>query len=103
MRKIINILIVSLIATTTFAQVGIGTTNPQEDLHISGTTSSIRIESLNSTNNVFNDGIKLAPAYVDGNADILPGNGTRSSGQEPLKTTSLHLKIPCLKMHPYEM
>jgi hypothetical protein len=84
MKKLIYILLISLITTTSYSQVGIGTTNPQQDLHISGTNSTIRIESLNSTNNTFNDGIKHAPAYVDGNGDITLGNGTGSSGQEPL-------------------
>ena len=33
-----------------FAQVGIGTTDPQETLHISGNSSTIRVEGLNSEN-----------------------------------------------------
>ena len=68
-----------------FAQVGIGTLNPQKELHIAGDNSTIRIESLNSTNNsTYNDGVKPAQAYVDGNGDITIGNGTGSSGVEPL-------------------
>ena len=49
-----------------FAQVGIGTTQPQQDLHIAGDTSTIRIESLNATNIPFNNGIDLAPVSIDG-------------------------------------
>lgn len=66
-----------------FSQVGIGITTPSEELHIGGSTSTIRIESLNSINNINNDGVKLAPVYVDGNGDltITPPNGT---GGEPL-------------------
>ncbi|NND61735.1 MAG: hypothetical protein HKN48_00925 [Flavobacteriaceae bacterium] len=67
------------------AQVGIGTTNPQEDLHVAGNSATIRIESLNSTNNsTYNNGVDLSPAFVDGNGDITIGNGTGPSGQEPL-------------------
>jgi len=66
-----------------FAQVGIGTTTPEKELHVAGGTSTIRIESLNSTNNVNNDGVKLSPVFVDANGDltITPPNGT---GGQPL-------------------
>lgn len=38
------------------AQVGIGTTEPQKELHVAGAESTIRIEGLNSTNNSDNFG-----------------------------------------------
>jgi hypothetical protein len=63
-------------------QVGVGTVNPQQALHIAGQNSTIRIESLNSINSDLNDGIKLAPAYVDGDGDIslfASGNSGTSS------------------------
>lgn len=61
-----------------FAQVGIGTTQPQQDLHIAGDTSTIRIESLNATNNPFNNGIDLAPVSIDGfgNFTLVPQYNT---------------------------
>lgn len=64
--------------TTCFSQVGIGTNNPQEDLHIDGVNSTIRIESLNSINNPLNDGLKNARVYVDanGNFTLTPPNFT---------------------------
>ncbi len=66
------------------AQVGIGTVNPEEDLHIAGASSTIRIESLNAINNpTYNNGTDLAPVFVDGNGDIVLGNGSGASGQEP--------------------
>lgn len=46
------------------AQVGINTSNPQQELHIAGATGTLRIESLNATNNSFNGG------DVDGNGDL---------------------------------
>lgn len=63
------------------AQVGIGTANPLADLHIAGTTSTIRIESLNSTNQpVLNDGLKLAPAFVTADGDITISPSGYSNG-----------------------
>ena len=54
-----------------FSQVGIGTNEPQKDLHIAGQYSTIRIEKLNSVNSPqYNDGIKPAPAFVDGNGNL---------------------------------
>lgn len=66
-----TLLLLLFITFHSYAQVGIGTSDPQADLHIAGTTSTIRIESLNNTNQpVLNDGIKLAPAYVTADGDI---------------------------------
>ena len=53
-----------------YAQVGIGTTNPLQELHIAGTTSTIRVEGLNSINNSNNNGTDLASLAVDTNGDI---------------------------------
>ena len=64
------------------SQVGINTTDPQEALHIGGQNSTIRIESLNSVNSpIDNDGINLAPVFVNANGDIVinDGSGTGSS------------------------
>ncbi len=46
-------------------QVGIGTTNPQSTLHIAGSSSDLRVDGLNTTNNSFNNGIDLEPVYVN--------------------------------------
>ena len=75
--------IVSIVGPS-FGQVGIGTTNPQEDLHVAGTNSTIRIESLNATNSSYNDGVNLAPVYVDGNGDLTLGDGSPAGSSEPL-------------------
>ena len=67
------------------AQVGIGTTNPQKELHIAGASSTIRIENLNTTNSAaFNDGVKISPVFVDGNGDLTLNSGYGSAGVEPL-------------------
>lgn len=60
---------------TSFGQVGIGTTNPQQDLHVAGKTSTIRIEGLDDVNNPLNDGPgNLTPVYVtnEGNLTLTP-------------------------------
>ena len=57
------------------AQVGIGTTNPQQELHIAGTNSTIRVEGLNATNNPNNTGgTDTFPVHVDANGDFVIPN-----------------------------
>lgn len=46
------------------AQVGIGTTNPEADLHVTGPTSTIRIEGLSAAN----DPLNANPPNTDPNA-----------------------------------
>lgn len=83
MKKLIYIFV--LFSTVCAAQVGIGTVTPLEELHVAGATSTFRIESLNSVNNsTYNDGVNLAPLYVDGKGDITLGNGTGASGTPSL-------------------
>ncbi|RTY95968.1 hypothetical protein [Flavobacterium sp. GT3R68] len=78
MRKTILLLFIPVLIQ---AQVGIGTVNPQADLHIAGTTSTIRIESLNSTNQpILNTGSKLAPAFVTAEGDITVSPSGYSTG-----------------------
>jgi hypothetical protein len=78
MKKYYLLTIVLLSSISFYSQVGIGTTNPQEDLHISGTNSTIRIESLNTVNNPLNDGLKNARVFVNGNGNftLTPPNFT---------------------------
>ena len=83
MKRAILIILICQFCWMSKAQVGIGTVTPAEDLHLAGSSATMRVESLNSTNNAFNDGTKLAPAYVDGNGAITIGNGTGPGG-EPL-------------------
>jgi hypothetical protein len=78
---------VSLLFTAIFcnAQVGIGTITPQSELDIAGANTTIRIEKLNSINGAsFNDGIKPAPAFVDGNGDIIIGPDNGGQPVEPI-------------------
>lgn len=65
--------------TPCLGQVGINTDNPRQSLHIAGATGTLRVESLNSVNNVHNGGdvngdLDLTndtfPLYVDANGDF---------------------------------
>lgn len=85
MRKLYILLFISPLFS--FSQIGIGTTNPQADLHIAGNTSTIRIESLSALNSpLYNDGIKPAPAYVTANGDITinPSNNNGEGSGGPM-------------------
>lgn len=66
-------------STTLIGQVGINTTNPQKKLHIATSDGTLRIESLNSTNNPFNGGDAngdtdlsndVYPLYVDSDGNF---------------------------------
>lgn len=85
MKKKIIIYFTLLFSSVSIGQVGIGTVNPQKDLHIAGSTATIRIEKLDAINNpTYNDGLKPAPVYVDGNGDFVLGNGTGANNTSPL-------------------
>ena len=51
-------------------RLGILTNTPQNDVHISGTTTGIRIDAFNSTNDSENNGVDVAAIYVDANGDL---------------------------------
>lgn len=56
--------------TGIIAQVGINTTNPQQEVHVAGATENVRIDGLNETNNINNLGAPsttrvMANAYGD--------------------------------------
>ena len=55
MKNFIYIYILSTISV--LAQVGINTTTPVQELHVAGATENVRIEGLNTINNVDNLGV----------------------------------------------
>lgn len=82
--KKITFLFSILLATLGYSQVGIGTTNPLEDLHIADPSGTIRIESLNSTNNALNDGVDPSPVFVDEDGNLTLGDQANVGGNRPL-------------------
>lgn len=81
MKNYCSIFLILFISTTFFGQVGLETTSPEATLHIAGEKSTVRIDAFNVDNNPLNDGIKLAPTYVEKNGEITlspSGNGIGS-------------------------
>lgn len=78
MRKIyltISILTCGLLS----AQVGVNTTSPQEELHVAGNNSTIRIEGLNSPNNTLNLGANgNSRVFANANGDLVLGTATET-------------------------
>lgn len=56
--------------TASYCQVGIGTANPQQILHVAGGNSTIRIEGLDAVNNTLNNVTSLTPVYVTNNGNL---------------------------------
>lgn len=57
--------------SASFSQVGIGTSSPQQELHVAGTNSTIRIEGLDAINDPLNDGPgNLTPVYVTNQGNL---------------------------------
>lgn len=74
MKNIYYISIICLYTTFGISQVGINTTNPQEELHLGGANSTIRVDGLNSPNNANNLGVgSTTPVYVDADGDLVLG------------------------------
>lgn len=71
MRKILYTITI-LANSFAFAQVGVNTTTPAEELHVAGPTSIIRVEGLNETNNPLNLGDRQnSRVYVDADGDLV--------------------------------
>lgn len=71
MKKTLHILFI-FSSVFAFAQVGVNTTNPQEELHVAGTTSTIRVEGLSAANNPLNLGItENTRVFVNSNGDLV--------------------------------
>lgn len=71
MKKILSFIYI-IVSSLSFSQVGINTTSPQEELHVAGSSSTVRVEGLNSTNNTLNLGDKQnSRVYVDPNGDLV--------------------------------
>jgi hypothetical protein len=73
-------IVLMLVSTASYSQVGIGTTEPQETLHVAGESSTIRIEGLDSNNNTENNGSRT-PLAVDALGNMVLGRSSTHSGR----------------------
>ncbi|HET8885089.1 MAG TPA: hypothetical protein VFM70_01920 [Salinimicrobium sp.] len=79
------ILLFCFLTFSVSAQVGIGTENPENDLHVAGENSTIRIEGLNTANNPVNEGAK-ARVFIESDGDFTLQNSADN-------TNSLHFIV----------
>ncbi len=71
MKKIVTHILI-MASVVSFAQVGVNTTTPQQELHVEGATSTIRVEGLNFANNPLNLGTaENTRVHVDGDGDLV--------------------------------
>ena len=99
MKKLTKYLfiIATLNALMVYSQVGINTNNPQEALHVAGSTSTIRVDGLNSANDSNNyGGTDIYNLMVDemGNMVLSEQSGLLLTGSQigtpiPLQSTSM--------------
>ena len=76
--KYLQLYIFCFVSFTTFSQnVGINTTNPQEELHVAGNSSTIRVDGLNEINNNNNLGQQsTSKVFVNEFGDLVLGEMT---------------------------
>jgi len=93
MKNIIAILSLSLITVYVgSAQVGIGTTSPQAELHVAGNSSTIRIEGLDASNNSENrGGTDIYNVMIDKDGDLTIGE---LSGQVVSDNDNMSTPVP---------
>ena len=77
--KYIYAILIGLASLPTFAQVGINNTDPQQKVHVSGTTSNVRVDGLNETNNTSNLGSdSTTRVYVNADGDLILGSSSQT-------------------------
>ena len=77
-RSLLYTFLVCLIVSIhTNGQIGINTTNPEEDLHIAGSNSLLLIDGFNDTNNTNNNGTNSnTRIFADTNGDFVLGDAS---------------------------
>ena len=75
MRYLITAIILLIPFFAGSAQVGINTTNPQQEVHLAGPTRNVRIEGLDSINNVNNFGAdQTTRVFANADGDLILGS-----------------------------
>lgn len=72
MKKIYAVILFFAFQYSQAQNVGVNTTNPQQNLHLGSNTGTIKVDGLSSVNNDFNGGAagQTYPVYVDSNGDL---------------------------------
>ena len=75
--------------------IGLAQNDPQTTVHIGGNTSVIRVDALNSTNDINNNGVDLAPVAADANGNlVLAGNTFLNSLEADVTDADTFLSTP---------
>ena len=91
MKKKYSVILFFVFLCSQGQNVGINETTPQQALHLGSPTGTIRVDGLNSPNNVFNGGApKTYPLYVDSNGDLTLSIATfqNSDGSDAITATT---------------
>lgn len=76
--SIITIILV-LVANIVIGQVGVNTTNPQQEVHVAGPTENVRVEGLDATNNNNNLGPgSTTRVLVDADGNLVLGTASEN-------------------------
>lgn len=86
--------------TNMVAQVGIGTTAPQQQLHVAGVNSTIRVDGLDQ-NNANNNGIDDAVVYVNANGDLVLNERSPTFGVNLLGASLISTGITLTSTGPF--
>lgn len=75
-----NFFLIGILMTSfSFAQVGINTTNPQEELHVAGAAAKVRIDGLSETNNATNLGANNSTrVFANADGDLILGSASNN-------------------------
>jgi len=75
MRYLISIFIFLIPFLEASGQVGINTNDPQQEVHLAGSTENVRIDGLNFTNNDNNFGVdQTTRVFANANGDLILGS-----------------------------
>ncbi|MBE9489761.1 MAG: hypothetical protein IMY67_05660 [Bacteroidetes bacterium] len=77
MRYIVITFLLVFNLSEAFAQVGINTTDPQQEVHVAGLNENVRVEGLDSINNINNFGMgSTTRVLVDADGDLILGSSS---------------------------
>ena len=77
--KLYFVIFIGIASLSLNAKVGINNTDPQQTVHVSGTTANVRVDGLNETNNTANLGSdSTTRVYVNADGDLILGSSSQT-------------------------